>query len=85
MYDLKVDPATGKANAVATLARPEGRQDADRPGAAEPDRDRGRAAPSVGPIPLAGYEPGKYVVQLKVTDNVAKKDLVQEAPLEVLP
>ena len=39
----------------------------------------------VGPIPLANFQPGKYVVQLRVTDNVAKKDLVQEAPLEVLP
>jgi hypothetical protein len=43
------------------------------------------AGSSVGPIPLAGYEPGQYVVQLKVTDRLAKKDLVQETPLEILP
>ena len=43
------------------------------------------AGSSVGPVPLAATSPGKYVVQLKVTDKVAKKDLVQEASLEVLP
>ena len=43
------------------------------------------AGSSVGPLPLADYEPGKYVVQLKVTDKLAKKELVQEAPLEILP
>jgi hypothetical protein len=39
----------------------------------------------VGPVPLAKYEPGKYIVQLKVRDNVAKKDLTQEVPFEVKP
>jgi len=43
------------------------------------------AGSSVGPLPLTAYEPGKYVVQLKVTDRLAKKELVQEAPLEILP
>jgi hypothetical protein len=36
-------------------------------------------------VPLSGYAPGKYVVRLKVTDKLAKRDVVQEAPLEVLP
>jgi hypothetical protein len=39
----------------------------------------------VGPISLAGYEPGSYVVQLKVTDKTAKREIVEESPLEVLP
>jgi hypothetical protein len=39
----------------------------------------------VGPVPLAKYEPGKYVVQLKVTDKLAKKDLAQEVPFEIKP
>ena len=34
-------------------------------------------------MPLTKYEPGKYVVQLKVRDNVAKKDYTQEAKFEV--
>jgi GWxTD domain-containing protein len=38
---------------------------------------------SVGPIPLAKYGPGKYTVQLKVTDKVAKKDYTSEAPFQI--
>jgi GWxTD domain-containing protein len=41
------------------------------------------ASPSIGPVPLANFAPGKYVVQLKVKDNVAKKDYTQDAPFEV--
>ncbi|HSD65315.1 MAG TPA: GWxTD domain-containing protein [Vicinamibacteria bacterium] len=84
IYDLKVDPATGKADAIATLRV---LKDGRTPVAQAPPNpiETEFAGSSVGPIPLAGYEPGKYVVQLRVTDKVAKKDLVQEAPLEVLP
>jgi GWxTD domain-containing protein len=84
VYDLKVDPATGKANAVATLAV---LKDGKTPVAKAPPNpiETAFAGSSVGPIPLSNYQPGKYVVQLKVTDNVAKKDLVQEAPLEIVP
>jgi hypothetical protein len=38
----------------------------------------------VGPVPLK-YDPGKYVVQLRVTDRLAKKDQVQEVPFEIKP
>ena len=38
---------------------------------------------SVGPIPLAKYGPGKFTVQLKVTDKVAKKDYLSEATYQV--
>jgi len=41
------------------------------------------AVASVGPIPLAGYAPGSYVVHLDVTDAVANTTLRQEAPLEI--
>ena len=84
VYDLKVDPATGKANAVATLAV---LRDGKAPVAKAPPNpiETEFTGSSVGPIPLANYQPGKYVVQLKVSDNVAKKELVQEAPLEILP
>jgi GWxTD domain-containing protein len=40
---------------------------------------------AIGPVPLAGLEPGKYVVQLKVVDRVSKKDLTQETPIEIVP
>ncbi len=84
VYDLKVDPATGKANAVATLAV---LRDGKTPVAKAPPNpiETEFAGSSVGPIPLSAYQPGKYVVQLKVSDNVARKEIVQEAPLEVLP
>jgi GWxTD domain-containing protein len=84
VYDLKLDPATGKADATAALSI---LKDGKTPVAKAPPNPITTefAGSSVGPIPLSAYEPGKYVVQLKVTDKLAKRDLVQEAPLEVLP
>ena len=41
------------------------------------------ASPSIGPVPLGNFAPGKYVVQLRVRDNVAKKDYTKDAPFEV--
>jgi GWxTD domain-containing protein len=41
------------------------------------------ASPSIGPVPLGNFAPGKYVVQLQVRDNVAKKDYTKDAPFEV--
>jgi GWxTD domain-containing protein len=83
VYDLKLDPATGKANSVANVAiLKDGRPIAKAPANTIETEFAGS---SVGPIPLANFQPGKYLVQLKVTDNVAKKDLVQEVPLEVQP
>jgi len=84
VYDLKLDPATGKADATAFVSI---LKDGKTPVAkAPPNRiETEFMGSSVGPIPLGAYEPGKYVVQLKVTDKLGKKELVQEAPLEVLP
>jgi GWxTD domain-containing protein len=84
VYDLRLDPATGKADAVAVLSI---LKDGKTPIAKAPANpiETEFAGSSVGPISLAGFEPGKYVVQLKVSDKIAKKDVVQEAPLEVLP
>jgi hypothetical protein len=84
VYDLKVDPATGKADAVALVSI---LRDGRTPVAKAPPNpiDTEFAGSSVGPIPLTNYEPGKYVVQLKVEDKVAKKNLVHEAPLEIQP
>jgi hypothetical protein len=39
--------------------------------------------PSVGPVPLQKYGPGKYTVKLKVKDNVSNKEYTKEAPFEV--
>jgi GWxTD domain-containing protein len=45
--------------------------------------DSTQETPSVGPVPLAKYAPGKYVVRLKVKDNVAGKDYTKEANFEI--
>jgi GWxTD domain-containing protein len=84
VYDLRLDPATGKANAVAVVSiLKEGKAPIAKAPANPIETEF--AGSSVGPISLAAFEPGKYVVQLKVVDNVAKKDLLQEATLEVQP
>jgi GWxTD domain-containing protein len=84
VYDLRLNPVTGKADATAMLSV---LKDGKTPVAKAPPNpiETENAGSSVGPLPLASYEPGKYVVQLKVSDKVAKRELVQEAPLEVLP
>jgi GWxTD domain-containing protein len=84
IYDLRLDPATGKASATAMVTL---LKDGKTPVAKAPPNviETEFAGSSVGPIPLSGFEPGKYVVQLKVTDRVAKKEIVQESPVEVLP
>ena len=43
------------------------------------------ATPSAGPVPLGGYAPGKYIAQLRLRDNVAKKDHVKETEFEIVP
>ena len=49
------------------------------------DSPNGIGGSVIGPVPLAGYEAGKYVVQLKVSDKLSKKDVTQETPLEIIP
>jgi GWxTD domain-containing protein len=81
IYNPKVDDATGKPSTTAsfTILRD------GKPLAKGEDvtYDTPGAGPSVGPVPLTTYQPGKYTAQLKVRDNVAKKDYTQEAIFEV--
>jgi hypothetical protein len=81
LYGARVDPGTGQAGLRSrysilkdgkTVAR--GAEDAFT----APD-----AVASVGPIPLATYAPGAYVVRLDVTDAVANLSLRQEVPFEI--
>jgi GWxTD domain-containing protein len=84
VYDLKTDEA-GKASAVAVVTM---MKDGTRTVVAKADPmtiETPVGGTVVGPVPLAKYEPGKYLVQLKVHDNLAKKDLTQEVPFEVKP
>ena len=84
VYDLKTDDA-GKASAVAsvTMMKDGSRTVVAKAGDQPIDTPVGGTV--VGPVPLAKYEAGKYIVQLKVRDNLAKKDLTQEVPFEVKP
>lgn len=43
------------------------------------------ATPSAGPVPLGAYAPGKYIAQLRLRDNVAKKDHLKETEFEIIP
>lgn len=84
VYDLTTDPVTGKADASAVVSI---LKDGKTPVAKAPPKaiETERDGASVGPIPLANFGPGNYVVQLKVTDKLGKREVVQEAQLEVLP
>jgi GWxTD domain-containing protein len=82
-YDAQVDQSTGKPQVVASLK-------IQKVGKAEPVAkapDQTFEAPIggtvVGPVPLEKYDPGKYTALLKITDNVAKKDVTQEIPFEI--
>ena len=85
VYDLKLDATTGKANATAVVSLY--KDGSKTPIAQAPPNtiETEFAGSTVGPIPLTSFAPGKYLVQLKVTDKVGKHEVVQEAPLEVTP
>jgi GWxTD domain-containing protein len=84
VYDLKLDAVSGRADASAVVTI---LKDGKTPVAKAPPNpiETEFSGSTVGPIPLSGFGPGKYVVQLKITDKLAKRDIVQEAPLEVIP
>jgi GWxTD domain-containing protein len=81
LYGAKADAATGQASlrsrfTVLKDGRPVARGAEDV--FTTPD-----AVASVGPIPLADYAPGSYVVRLDATDTVAKQALRQETAFEI--
>ena len=83
VYDLKLDAATGKADATAVVSII---RTGKSPISSAPNPIVTETAGStVGPVPLTSIGPGKYVVQLKVTDKLGKRELIQQTPLEVIP
>ncbi len=82
VFNAVTDPATGKPSFTMTWEI----HSETRPVAQAPpqtfEQERGA---EVGPVPLTGYAPGKYVAKLKVRDNVAQKDHVKETPFQVVP
>lgn len=83
-YDLKLDPLTGKYSGLASLSV---LKDGKTVVAKAPDApfEQAVGGTMVGPVPLEKYDPGRYVVQLKVTDKVAGIEKVQEVPFEIKP
>jgi GWxTD domain-containing protein len=81
LYGAKVDPATAQAALRSRFTILKGGKPVAR--GAEDVFTTTDAVASVGPIPLADYAPGTYVVRLDVTDKVANQTLRQEAPLEI--
>jgi GWxTD domain-containing protein len=83
-YDLGASPATGKADATASISiLKNGKEPVAK--ADNPIENPMVGGSVIGPVPLAPYEPGKYVVQLKVRDAISKKEVVQETPFEIVP
>lgn len=80
IYNAKTDEA-GKAQATVSFAILKDGKPVAR--AEDQTFDTADAGPSVGPVPLKDYKPGKYVAQVKVRDNIAKKDHTRETPFEV--
>jgi GWxTD domain-containing protein len=76
IYSPKLDEA-GKPNVTSTFTILK-----DGKPVAKAAEQTGTMA-AVGPVPLGEYTPGKYVVQLKVKDNLGQKESTQEASFEV--
>jgi GWxTD domain-containing protein len=81
LYGGKVDAATGQAGLRSRFSILKDGKPVAR--GAEDTFTTPDAVASVGPIPLAAYAPGAYVVRLDVTDTVAKQALRQEVPFEI--
>jgi GWxTD domain-containing protein len=80
VYDGQLDPA-GKAQIASQFTV---MKDGKRfTGSAEQEFDTPIATPEAGPVPLTDFAPGKYLVQLKVTDKKAGKEVMKEATFEV--
>lgn len=81
-YDLTLD-ASGKGDTLATITLlHEGRTPVAK---TQTTIQTAIGGSMIGPVPLTGYAPGKYVVQLKLVDRVGKRDLTQETSFEVKP
>jgi hypothetical protein len=81
LYGAKIDPGTGQAALRSRFTILKDGKGVAR--GAEDAYTTADAVASVGPIPLADYAPGAYVVRLDVTDKVANQTLRQEVPFEI--
>jgi GWxTD domain-containing protein len=81
LYGAKADAASGQASLRSRFTILKDGKPVAR--GAEDVFTTPDAVASVGPIPLADYAPGAYVVRLDVTDGATKQTLRQEAAFEI--
>ena len=83
IYDLQVDPGSGKADSVVAFSI---LKNGKTPIAQAPENPVTTEvmASAIGPVPLAAYPPGDYVVQIRVTDRLAKKTVVKNEKFKIL-
>jgi len=83
LYGGKVDPASGKAalRARFTILK-DGKAVAK---GQDQVLDTPMAVASIGPISLAGFAPGRYLVKLEASDTLAGAVTSQEASFEIAP
>jgi GWxTD domain-containing protein len=84
LYGLQLDPATGKANGTVRLklAKDGG---ALLHSSSETPIQTAVFSTGVGPVPLAAFPPGKYVVLVEATDKVAQEGTTLQAAFEIQP
>ena len=83
VYDLGVDPANSKGDADIVFSILKGGRSAVAE--APPNTvNTPFAASAVGPVPMGPYPPGGYVAQLRVTDRVTKKTVVQNERFKIV-
>ena len=81
LYGATLDPTTEKAAARASFSLLKD----GRPVAKGQDQafDTPMAVASVGPVPLADFDPGRYLARVTVTDETAKRSILRETAFEI--
>jgi GWxTD domain-containing protein len=80
-YDATLDPTTGKGASVASVQiLKSGKMLAKAPNQSFDTVVGGNV---VGPIPFKDFAPGSYAAQVKISDTVAKKEVVKEFAFEI--
>ncbi|HET6896779.1 MAG TPA: GWxTD domain-containing protein [Vicinamibacteria bacterium] len=83
LYGGQADPATGK---VSVRARLSFSKDGQPVAMGQPETfDTAAAVVSVGPVPLGGYAPGRYLAKVEAMDLVSGKTQAVETAFEIAP
>jgi GWxTD domain-containing protein len=81
IYNAAVSSATGKASVRARFSFLQDGKLVARGG--EQTFETPMAVASVGPVPLSGFNPGRYVVRVEVTDTIASKTQSQDVAFQI--